>query len=300
MGHKQWLGACLAGLSLMLTSICLPAQATDASDGTVVPFRYDAEHRIMLPVLIPDRKPALYLLDTASRFVGMTNSEVARLGLSILAQASIREFASTSQLKLPVTSVHTMTLGTLPLDNQWVAVFPNAGGPSGALGYRVYANRLIHIDPKHRNLGFYSNDGRFSQNGWKLVTGRANRYGAIVLETKIRGVPFDIVIASGNSRSLIDWQAAEALFPDLYKHPPARTVSVTAGLINEVRHVQAKTLHNVHIGSWTLGDLEVGITRLPVRQVTGYMNANLLMLGADALTREEIVLDFRHWQVWHR
>ncbi|MCJ9429334.1 pepsin/retropepsin-like aspartic protease family protein [Kordiimonas marina] len=298
MGYKQWLYGCLAGLSALLASPGLPAQA--ASQGIVVPYRYDAEHRIMLPVLLPNEKTVYYLLDTATHFVGMTNSEVARLGLSVVNKTAIRAFATSSQLKLPATIVHSMKLGTLPLENQWVAIFPNTTGPIGAIGYRAYANRLIHLDPKRKTLGFYPNDGKFSQNGWKLVTGHANKYGAIVLETKIQGVPFDVVIASGINHSLMGWHAAEALFPGLYKHPPTHKISVSEGLINEVRSVQAKILHDVQIGNWHVGDIAVGITKLPVKEVTGYMNANLLMLGADVLTRQELVLDFRYWQVWHR
>lgn len=285
---------------LAITLICLASAAAMAEQRSAQEFRYeyDEYNRILLPIEFADGQVSGYLFDTAARFFGVTNAEQARRRMLVYDSASIHVFTSRGNLRLPVATFTGAQFGQAELGKRYVAVFPDGAQIQGYVGNRFFRNYLVHIQPTSKKIELHPNSSDFSSGRWSIISGRRNKFGAILIDAESSGEPLDVLLATGNSRTLIDWHAARRLFPGLETGLMPKTFEVTTGIDDQPMQLASVQLPPVDLGGWFLEGVEVGVAHLPVRDATGYMNSNLLVLGADILSQQEMVIDFRYSQLW--
>jgi hypothetical protein len=94
--------------------------------------------------------------------------------------------------------------------------------------------------------------------------------------------PFRLVLDSGASRSGINSHVAEALELPLDQSHPVMLRGVTG----------SATVPTVRVESFTVGDMELGASQLPI--VTDALGGADGILGTDGMSGRRIVVDFRH------
>ena len=220
-------------------------------------------------------------------------------GQTVYPRRTMRSFSPLGLLNLPLVALSGITFDNRTLTENFGGVYPPNSSAAGLLGYDSFGAHIVYIQPGQSTVTFLANSSIFSNNHWQLLVGRANRHGGIVLEVEHKGVPLDVLLDTSLSRSILDRNAAMVLgIEPGTGGKNTRFIDVAVGIFPyEKTWPRAKIEGFAHKG-WLIGDLDVGVSRLPVEEATGNATANLLILGADVLVKGDIALDFRGHQVW--
>ncbi len=261
-------------------------------------FQQDEFGRPLLPIQFADGSSSLMLLDTAVRRTGLKNELARRLSTKIRDYSSIRHFSSDGLVERPHGLLSELSLWGRRIEDNTVALYPDFASQDGTIGFDAYGWHIIRLHAKDRLIEFQPNTADINRAGWHVVDGRFNHHFGIVLSTTYNDEEFDILVATGASRTVIDINAAKKLAKAGIIEKPDGFQYIAMGLNPRDRGMNETVLPEFSIGSWNLGDLPVLVSRLPVRDATGNNNSNFIMLGADVLLAGDIALDFRDFQVW--
>jgi len=269
-----------------------------------IPFEYDQYGRILVPIEIGSDNIYPFLLDTASRRFSITDELLPQSHIKRHDHRTIRHMSSAGMYNLPLATLKQVSFGQNAREARIAAIFPKSRQIMGSAGFDAYHGYILHINPMHKQIELHANSGAFANADWQLITGNPNQYGGLLLETTYKGHNLTVVLASGLSTSILDIQAASALFPNRVNKNhvlPGKedgVVDLQMGL-NQKRYLEKTiVLEDFSIKDWHLGNLSVAIRGLSTQNKTGYTNSMLLMLGADVLAKTEMAIDGRSHQLW--
>lgn len=273
--------------------------STASYGGAAIQFTRDAAGRILLPVIYSDGQSADYMLSTSIRRLGVRQDAKKPAGVKVYPRRRMSSYSLFGLVKLPLARFDNVSFDGRLLTETIGGVYPSNSTAAGLLGYQALGNHLVYIQPAKSTVTFLANSGMFSREGWLLLGGRPNRHGGIVLSVEHQGVQLDVLLDSSLSRSVLDRGAAKALGIEPGKGgKKTRFIDVAVGIFYHKKTWPCAKIKNLTLDGWLIGDLEVGVSKLPVAEATGKKDANLLILGADVLVKRDIALDFRHHQVW--
>jgi|GEM_PF-6634281 len=270
-------------------------------------IKKDEFGRITVPVNIGGGEVYYFLLDTAARRFGIRQDSVPSPHIKTYSHRNIRHMSSSGILILPLAKFKQIEFGRNSIETAIAGLFPRAGSYgdiAGVAGFDAYHGYILHVQPSKLHIELHANVGSFATAGWKLITGHPNAYGGLLIENDYDGQDITVLLASGLSKTLINQAAAALLFPDLFPKGKRKKGArfgrsdVFKGLHSRLVGLDTLVLQDFHVGGWELGDLEVGITVLPVKEQTGFMAAPFIMLGSDVLANREYALDARSHQLW--
>lgn len=266
-----------------------------------VPIKYstDAEGRVLLPVSFSDGQAFSYMLITNARRLGIRESSKDVTGVTIYPHRTMRSFSPLGLMNLPLASFNDVTFDGRTLTDRFGGVYPANSTAAGLLGYDAFGTHIVYIEPEQSTVTFLANSSMFSNDRWRLLAGRPNRHGGIVLEIEYQGVLLDVLLDTGLSRSVLDIGAAKALGIDPGTGgKDTRFIDVAVGIFPHMKTWPRAKIEDLSHAGWSIGDLDVGVSRLPVEEATGKKDAHLLILGSDVLASGAIAFDFRDHQVW--
>lgn len=277
--------------------LCVVSSASFA--GAPIKFTRDEGGRILLPVSFSDGQMFRYMLGTNTRRLGVRESSNEVQGITVYPRRTMRSFSPLGLINLPLAGVDNVSFDGRVLTDKFAGVYPVNSTAAGLLGYDSFGAHIIYIQPKSSTITFLANSAMFSREHWQLLAGRPNRHGGIVLEVEFQGVLLDVLLDTSLSRSVLDRDAAKALGIEPGKGGKnTRFIDVAVGIFPHVKTWPRAKIEGLSHAGWAIGDLDVGVSRLPVAEATGKKKANLLILGSDVLTSGDIALDFRDHQVW--
>lgn len=281
--------ACICKMLLMTAT---NAAAEDQS------YYLDAHGRPLVAASLGTGAEARLLLDTAARRTGLTNGLAAQAGAVARNRSRIHHFSSQGILSLPLAKLDKMTIFGKQVIRNTIALYPDNAPLQGIVGFDTLRGQVFRIEPENRIVHIAPHAGDIADAGWSMIEGRSNRYMGIVLTAQYQGEEIDVLLATGSSHTVLDRRVAKKLFPKKDFSVFFGITEVYQGLAPKALNLDIITLENFAIGPWHLGDLDVAVARLPVKQTIGVAKANLLMLGADVLMQQPLAFDFRNQSLW--
>lgn len=278
-----------------------------------IPFTLTEDGYITVPLEIGGVEAPCFILDTATRRFGVTNQMADRHWAERVFEGTLNHVSSGGKLRLPLAKLHRIRFGDHEIETGYAAIFPDraeAGVIScGLVGFDAYHGYVMRLNGPEKRLELTAHSGNFARAGWRLITAEPNSQGALMIDTSYNGEQVTVMLATGLKHSMMDFATARRLMPEHFKTDPnnPRNVLVTSphdtiasniGLIARERTYETLMLTDFHVNGWALGDVEVAVAPLPVRDQTGYMDAPLIMLGADILKHKDFALDTRAHQLW--
>lgn len=281
-------------------SACLLLLASVASyGGEPIKFTRDVHGRILLPVTYSDGQTFDYMLNTSLRRIGVRQHTAKIKGLALYMRRKSSNFTPLGMVVLPLARYDDMSFDGRLLSERFGGVYPANSTAAGMLGYDAFGNHVVHIQLESSTVSFLANSGMFSTDDWHLLIGRPNRHGGIVLKVEHEGVPLDVLLDTSLSQSVLDRKAAKALGLNPGKsRKKTKFIDVSIGILFNDKTWPWAKIENLAFEGWPIGDVQVGVSTLPVAEATGRKDANLLILGADVLLKQDIAFDFRNHQVW--
>lgn len=288
------LGSAVLGMAALFTASAAAEEA--------LPVELDEYGRMTVPIMLGEgAEERRFLFDTAARRSLLLNQDSNQVGLKRYEKGTIRHFSSAGLVRLPVARFEAWQLGDRVLKNSIVGFYPDSASGEGLLGNGAFWGRIVHWVPGASELRVYPNASKVSNAAWHNLGGKPNRHYGMLLRTEYRGIEIDILVATGASRTLLSSDSAQLLLPDYdWRSAKKRHVSAARGLGFDSKDYTVLRLPEFSIGKWDLGTLNVGLARFDLQETTGFRNANLLVLGADMLTKHEVAYDFRDFQLWYK
>jgi len=289
----------LGAIILLAAALAVPAVA----ETSMLPIKLDEYGRITVPVTLEGREQEQYfLLDTAARRSLLLNRDSDTPGVKLYQKGTIRHYSSQGLLRLPAATISSWLVGDRVVKNSIIGLYSDVAGAAGMVGNNVFLGRILHWKPTTDHLNVYTNTMPISGAGWHNVGGKPNRYFSMLLTTEYHGMEIAVLVATGASRTLLSSDAARKLFPasQAWSENNVDYKSIERGLGSERKNFRALTLHDFKIGKWDVGDIEVLSASFDTREITGFMNAPVLILGSDILLQHEVAFDFRDYQLWFK
>lgn len=278
--------------------LLIPGTQSIAQSEGSYPLALDAHKRPLVEVSFENGSTHMLLLDTAARRTAFKNKLAAELNADLRSRSTIRHFSAAGVVALPLASLPELNVFGKTVRQNVVALYPDYSPFDGLIGFDTLRGQVFRFDPTGGKVDVWPHSGHLANAGWIMVQGRPNRAWDIVLETQINGHDIDILVATGSSHTLLDLDTARKIFPDKNFKLFFGTWNVHRGLNAKPLNLDTIVLEDFSIGSWHLGDLEVGATRLRLTEDSGLKDKNVMILGSDVLMRGPIGLDFRQQGVW--
>jgi len=276
--------------------------STQGFAGTsLLPVKLDEYGRITIPVTLEGGKQEQYfLLDTAARRSLLLNKDSGLSAVRLYQQGTIRHFSSHGLLRLPAAVIAGWKIGDRLVGNSLIGLYPDNASARGLVGNDDFVGHILHWAPKQKRLGVYTNTLPISTAAWHNIGGKPNRHFSMMLKTEYQGEEITVLVATGTSRTLLDNDTASRLSQGAKNRPIDKRPSAMSaiGLGFPSKSFRELILPDFKIGAWSLGDIKVLSARVDVREITGFMDAPVMILGADILLKHEVAFDFRDYQLW--
>ena len=299
-GKGAWTKSGLKGffLAILLTAaFAFPATAKPE----ILPVALDEYGRITVPTLLDGRSEAQYFLfDSAARRSLLLNRDSDANGIRRYEKGTIRHYSAEGLLRLPAATISSWKVGSRTVKNSIIGLYSDTDEAAGLVGNNVFLGRILHWRPGAGQLEIHANTAPFAGASWRNVGGRPNRHFSMLLTTEYRGVEITVLVATGASRTVLDTGTLNQLFPNSkqWSEKNIDYKSVEFGLGSQRKNFRDFTLPNFAIGKWHLGDIGVLSKSFDTKEITGFVNAPVMILGADILLANEVAFDFRDYQLW--
>jgi len=285
--------------SAIITACTLLLVSSVSFGGDAITFTRDEGGRILLPVSYGDGQTFSYMLGTNARRLGVRESSNEVKGVKVFPRRTMRSFSPLGLLNLPLVGLDGVIFDNRVLNDRFGGVYPSNSSAAGVLGYDAFGDHIVYIQPANSTVTFLANTAMLSSEQWQLLVGRPNRHGGIVLEIEHRGIVLDVLLDTSLSRSVLSRKAAKALGIEPGRGGKnTRFIDVAVSILPFEKTWPRARIKGLTHKNWLIGDLDVGVSKLPTEEATGKKQANVLILGADILLKTDIAFDFRDHQVW--
>lgn len=262
-------------------------------------YRLDENGRILVPVTFNGNKSFDYLLATTNRRIGMRADDLDAMGVKPYYRTTIREYSPYGMIRLPAAAMPDMLIGEQLITDRYVVIYPEKAPIRGVIGFDLFGQGLIHIEPDRSVINVYANAVKVAGEEWGLLTGVPNHYGGIVIQTVYRGVELNVVVDSSISKSMMTPQVARKIIPNYNAVKHVEFAFTAMGMNTFEKALNSVILKDFKLDGWSLGDVEVVVGQVNAAEATNSDNPNVLILGADFMRKHEFALDYRDFQIWY-
>ena len=232
--------------------------------------RLDKIGRIWAPVKLNGQGPYRLVLATGASHTALTPQLAEMLGVHGDPGDTVILRGATGSVSVPMVPVETLEIGDLLMEQQRLAVIPDAlGGADGVLGIDGLADKRIHIDFRRDRITIVRSKSQRAGSGFSIIPVNL-MHGLLVADASMGGVPVKAIIDTGGQVTLGN-QALRLALAERRGH------SLQDGKLDEV------------FGS-TL-DMQVG-TRLE----TPALRLGTLLIRSPAITFADFEI-FKHWKM---
>jgi len=303
-------------LSLLVSSYAFAAHAQDeattenpgtaaaASDQQeILKTRRDRANRLVVEVMLNDRGPFNFLLDTGASQSAISAELVQRLGLELASPPTIRLQGVTGEKITASYKVAKFQAGSLQSTNQRMAVIESTlGGLDGVLGVEGFRNKRVAahivrnrvtIEPSTREL-----------DAADFVTFPLEfRHGLlVVVDAALPGIKIKAVIDTGSEASLGNDPLRRAIVNRM-QAPGAPAIVQVQGVTGTLQRGQTHVTSLLRLERYRSDRHEgVQIDQIPIAYGDFYVfklwdlkREPALLIGMDILSlMDEVVIDYGH------
>jgi hypothetical protein len=256
------------------------------------PTRADRSGRILASVMVNDRGPYRFILDTGANSSALAPRLVEELNLP--AAEGVQVHGVTGTAMLPAVHVESMRAGDVVLPPDTLPVLPGDifAGADGILGVTGMQQMRIDVDFLHDRVRIGRSSGRRATSGY--VTARASLWqgGLLLLAGKVGRIPTRVIIDTGAERTLGNLPLRAAI--QARSKSGDKFATSVFGATPDVESATYFLAPRISIGPASLVDLSVTFGDLHVFELWGLTEEPALVIGMDVLGRlERFVIDYR-------
>ena len=265
-----------------------------------VPLATDRRGRLIVPVLINDRGPFRFVLDTAAEMAAVSTWLAAELRLPGLGDRERLLHGSTASVP---STPHL--IGHFQFDeiSRWslecVAVPPAAlGDVDGILGADSLAGAVLDVDLERGSVCAGEGSPPTRGDGWRAAGGVRWNGALLSIDARLGSQRVRAILDTGAQRSI----GNEALRRSLVREAlPADTVEplILTGVDGSTQVASAVGAPLLRTAGITFAAAPLWCADLPVFARWGYAQTPAMLLGMDRLARvRRLVVDYARGRVW--
>jgi predicted aspartyl protease/Flp pilus assembly protein TadD len=277
----------------------------DLAGASQTTVRFDLpNNRPILNVRINGRKePLRFVLDTGSGISVISDETAKQLGIKAVARGGMAR-AVGGKFEIVYGFLQSMEIGEARIENVPVYIrrFYNDEIPvDGYIGLAVVAKYVTTVDYGTRT--FTLNRQRANNDALSPISKasieipiRTTTSGFLSGEVQVEGVgkPFNFIIDTGASISVVSEKMMELEEMHEFKHPARLRVYGAAGIANDV---QTLVLPRVFLGTHAREKVDVAVLDLePVNETTGFIQSGII--GGNFLRYFRVTFDFKKSVIW--
>jgi len=256
------------------------------------PTSPDRSGRILAAVMVNDRGPFRFILDTGANSSALAPHLVEELGLP--AAAGIQVHGVTGTALLPAVNVESMRAGDVVLPPAVLPVLPGDifAGADGILGVTGMQQMRIDVDFLHDRVRIGRSSGRRATSGY--VTARASLWqgGLLLVAGRVGSIPTKVIIDTGAERTIGNLPLRAAI--QARSRSGDEFATSVFGATTDVESGTYLRAPRISIGPANLVDLTVTFGDLHVFELWGLTEEPALVIGMDVLGRlERFIIDYR-------
>jgi tetratricopeptide (TPR) repeat protein len=270
---------------------------TSGAGQTSVPFDMP-NNRPIIKVRVNGRKePLRFVLDTGSGISVISEETAKRLGIHAVARGGMAR-AVGGKFEIVYGFLDSMEIGEANIDHipVYIRKFYNDEIPvDGYIGLAVVSKYLVTVDYGARTFTLKrqhsANDIADSGAAAIEIPIRTTSSGFLSGEVQVEGInhPFNFIIDTGASISVVSTRLLELEEISSYKHPTRMRVYGAAGIADGV---ETLVLPRVMLGKQAHEKLDVAVLDLdPVNETTGFVQSGIV--GGNFLRNFRVTFDFR-------
>jgi predicted aspartyl protease/Flp pilus assembly protein TadD len=258
-------------------------------------------NRPILNVRVNGRKePLRFVLDTGSGISVISDETAKQLGIKAVARGGMAR-AVGGKFEIVYGFLQSMEIGESRIENVPVYIrhFYNDEIPvDGYIGLAVIAKYITTVDYGTHTFSLKrqrSSDDALAQSGIEIPI-RTTSSGFLSGEVQVEGVgkPFNFIIDTGASISVVSEKMMELDEMNGFKHPARMRVYGAAGI---AEGVQTLVLPRVILGPHAREKVDVAVLDLePVNETTGFIQSGII--GGNFLRYFRVTFDFKKSVIW--
>lgn len=247
----------------------------------------EANDRMTVPVMIDNKGPFDFMIDTGSQATAVTDRINAGLALPSLGTATVIGMASRRSVNM--VEVDTLTMGKHEIYNLESPVLNRANvGADGIIGLDTLQDFRVLIDFRDDTIAVEDTLAAKNRRGFEIVVRAREKHGQLlVTDAYVEGVRTVVIVDTGAQASL----ANEALRE---KIRTKRAEEVTTTDVNGVSMIgQLSLVRSLSFGGLTLTDVPLAFADAPAFEALGLKDKPALSLGMQHLRLfDRVAIDF--------
>jgi hypothetical protein len=269
-----------------------PGPQTEPEALYAAPTRADRSGRILAAVMINDRGPYRFILDTGANSSALAPRVAAELKLP--AAEGVQVHGVTGTAVLPGVHVDSMRAGDVVLPPAVLPVLPGDifAGADGILGVTGMQRMRVDVDFLHDRVTIGHSSGRRATSGYVTIKANLWQGGLLLVAGRVGSIATQVIIDTGAERTIGNLPLRAAI---LARRNSGEEFSTSVfGATPAVESGTYFRAPQIAIGSAKLIDLPVTFGDLHVFDLWGLTDEPALVIGMDVLGRlERFVVDYR-------
>lgn len=274
-----------------------PATIDDTLEILGDPIEAELGSRMYVEVMINDRGPYRFLVDSGADRSAIGSALAERLGLPVEQAVQLRSMAGSTMVSTVL--IAKLKLGTTEITDIIAPALPERHlGAQGLVGIDALVDQRIKLDFDARTVTVQ--DSRLPETrrepGEIVVTARRRKGQLILTQTSIDGAQTYAVIDTGSEITIANTAMLSRITRGR-RAPAMRTVTLTS-VTGQNFEARVATLPDLRIGGIVLRNVSVAFTDAPPFALFGLDKQPALLLGTDLLKNfRRLSLDFRNRKV---
>lgn len=283
-----------------------PAPANNAAAADVdpadllfaAPTTVDRIGRIVAAVMVNDKGPFRFIVDTGANYSTMSPRLVSALGLTPSAKSLMPINGVTGTASVPSVTVAKLQVGDLILENEQLPVVwaPLMAGADGILGVAGLRNERLLVDFEHNRV-LISRSGRARAPSYYTRVYATRVHGGIMsLNAHVGGVHVLAIIDTGSERTIGNQALRDALYA---RRKVAPTQVDVYGATTEIAPGEIDASPLIDLGPIRIGSVTLVFGNFHIFDVWGLTKRPAVIVGMDVLgTLSALGIDFRHAEIY--
>ena len=264
------------------------------------PTRLDHIGRVVMPVMINNKGPFRFIVDTGASGSTISPQLARTLGLEPAAIFPMQVHGITGTEEVSSVPIGRLQAGDLVIEGTRFPVVgaPLMAGADGILGVAGLKGKCILVDFQHNRVTIRRSVGGGTPPGYDRVPARLLSDGLMVVTARVGGVRVDAVIDTGSERSIANNALREAL---AWRRRRGEIAAVTDvyGATSEVALGEIQVAPTIDLGSVKIANVTLVFGNFHIFQVWGMESRPAIIIGMDVLgTVNALAIDFQRSELY--
>lgn len=292
----------LAAFLLALLSLCAAglAEARNEAYGSA-PLARLASNRPAVQVVINERGPFLFVIDTATTNTILTPALQERLRTPVLPGPAVDVVSAAGSVRSHYYRVAEIALAGVIVEGGRAVVMtlPEEPGVMGVLGAEYLSNFKVDLDmrPKMKKVTLYPDQAHINAPGLYRVQGTLTNHGIIIVPARVEKTRVSAAFDSGGRHTIANSWLAGAT--GHYDQAKVRNFQSYVRDAADRRYVGvSEDFARITIGPATWYDRDVLISDIKVFDQIGHGTKPIIFIGMDLMAHRRVIVDYAGASLW--